>query len=59
MWWKLVSPEVCRADADPPLVQLLCPVPTRRPQHGSVSVIGGVIELGEIFTVCCEVFMPL
>lgn len=59
MRWKLVSSEVCRTDADPPLVQLLCPVQTGRPQYVSVSVVGGVIELGEIFTVCCEVFMPL
>lgn len=31
------------------MVQLLCPVPTGRAQHVSVSVIGGVIELGEIY----------
>lgn len=54
---KLVSSKVCRAD--PPLVQLLCPVQTGRAQHVSISVTGEVIDLSEKCTVCKEFSMPL
>lgn len=59
MWWKLVSSEVCGVDADPHLVQLSCLLQAGKAQQASVSVIGGVTGLGETFTVCEEVFMPL
>lgn len=55
--WKLVSSELCGADADPLLAQLLCLVPPGTVQR--VSVFREVIEVGEIFTVCSQVFMPL
>lgn len=57
--WKLVSSELCGADADPLLAQLLCLVPPGTVQRVSVSVFREVIEVGEIFTVCSQVFMPL
>lgn len=39
------------ADADPPLVQLLCPASTGRAQPVSVSVIGRLLKQDQIFTV--------
>lgn len=55
----MVETEACRADTDPPLVQLLCPMQTGWAQHVSVSVIGGVVKPGKLFTVCEEPFMPV
>lgn len=43
------------ADADPPLVQLLCPASTGRTQPVSVSVIGRLLKQDQIFTVHASV----